>query len=90
MFNVPSARDVRHQDPSGRRRDNASSPSPTGTARRTAASSGAPHRLTPATLPDHLATEHAMTATLTKAEQAQLEALLKRLGDAADHDRLSP
>jgi len=36
-----------------------------------------------AALPDHLATEHALTGALTKKEQAQLAALLQKLTDAA-------
>lgn len=36
-----------------------------------------------AVLPDHLAAEHAITGTLTDAEQAQLATLLQKLGDAA-------
>ncbi|WP_425862441.1 MarR family winged helix-turn-helix transcriptional regulator [Arthrobacter sp. TWP1-1] len=34
-------------------------------------------------LPDHLATEHAITGLLTKAEQAQLATLLQKLADGA-------
>lgn len=37
-----------------------------------------------ATLPDHLATEHAIIAALSKAEQAHLAALLQKLSDAAE------
>lgn len=40
-----------------------------------------------AALPDHLATEHAMTSALSAAEQAQLARLLQRLGDAAEGTR---
>jgi len=36
-----------------------------------------------ATLPEHLATEHAITAALTGTEQAQLATLLQRLTEAA-------
>ncbi|AIY01092.1 Transcriptional regulator, MarR family [Arthrobacter sp. PAMC 25486] len=36
-----------------------------------------------AALPDHLGTEHAITSTLTQAEQSQLAALLQKLTDAA-------
>jgi DNA-binding MarR family transcriptional regulator len=36
-----------------------------------------------AALPDHLATERAVTSALTAAEQAELARLLQRLGDAA-------
>ncbi|MHA7305386.1 MarR family winged helix-turn-helix transcriptional regulator [Arthrobacter sp. TMN-49] len=36
-----------------------------------------------AVLPDHLATEHAITSALTKVEQAQLATLLQKLSDAA-------
>lgn len=39
--------------------------------------------LVEAALPDHLATEHALTGALTKAEQAQLAALLQKITDAA-------
>ena len=39
--------------------------------------------LVEATLPDHLATEHAITGALTAPEQAQLAALLQKLTDAA-------
>ncbi|TFD52247.1 MarR family transcriptional regulator [Cryobacterium frigoriphilum] len=40
-------------------------------------------QLVEAALPDHVATEHAITAVLSAAEQAQLAALLQRLHDAA-------
>lgn len=36
-----------------------------------------------AVLPDHLATEHAITSALTTVEQAQLATLLQKLSDAA-------
>lgn len=36
-----------------------------------------------AVLPDHLATEHAITSALTTAEQSQLAALLQKLNNAA-------
>ena len=39
--------------------------------------------LVEATLPDHLATEHAITSVLTASEQAQLATLLQKLTDAA-------
>lgn len=38
--------------------------------------------LVEATLPDHLATEHAITSVLTASEQAQLATLLQKLTDA--------
>lgn len=40
-------------------------------------------KLIEAALPDHVTTEHAITGVLTKAEQAQLAALLQKLADAA-------
>lgn len=40
-------------------------------------------QLIEAALPDHLATERAITAALSDAEQAQIAALLQRLADAA-------
>ncbi|MBP2413859.1 DNA-binding MarR family transcriptional regulator [Arthrobacter stackebrandtii] len=39
--------------------------------------------LVEAALPDHLATEHAITGVLSKKEQAQLAALLQKVTDAA-------
>lgn len=40
-------------------------------------------KLIEAALPDHLATEHAITAALTEAEQSQLAVLLQKLADSA-------
>ncbi|MDJ0316404.1 MarR family winged helix-turn-helix transcriptional regulator [Arthrobacter antibioticus] len=41
------------------------------------------HTLIEASLPDHLATEHAIIGSLTKSEQAQLAALLQLLEEGA-------